>query len=102
MDAHVQARGLAQAAVERVRRAIARRLSVWGQTLGDTEEAFIQAEVNQRLNSYRTSGQWWRVAQLGLWALVTLLGLLIAVVAGLKHGHGTGSSPGQRLRPSPR
>ena len=29
------------------------------------------------------------MAQLGLWALVTLLGLLIAVVAGLKHGHGT-------------
>jgi hypothetical protein len=69
MDAHVQARGLAQAAVERVRRAIARRLSVWGQTLGDTEEAFIHAEVNQRLDSYRTcgSGGGWRSSGCGPW-----------------------------------
>jgi hypothetical protein len=54
----------------------------------EVELAFVDAEFDDRLTSYRASSRWWRVAQMAAWISTALLELLVAVLAGLKTGHG--------------
>ena len=49
---------------------------------------FIETELEARLRSWRKQARWWRAAQLSIWLLIALLGLLISVFAGFKSGHG--------------
>jgi hypothetical protein len=50
--------------------------------------AFIENEFEGRLRSYRAWARGWRAAQISIWVLIALLGLLISVFAGFKVGHG--------------
>jgi hypothetical protein len=49
--------------------------------------SFVQAEVEDRLRSYRNWARFWRVLQISTWLLIAILGLLITIFAGLKTGH---------------
>lgn len=49
---------------------------------------FIRDEFEGRLRGYRWWARTWRVAQVAIWLLVAVLGLLITVFAGYKIGHG--------------
>lgn len=52
------------------------------------KRTFVQTELEARLASYRRQARWWRAAQISIWLLIALLGLLISVFAGFKTGHG--------------
>lgn len=40
------------------------------------------------MRSWRKQARWWRAAQISIWLLIALLGLVISVLAGFKSGHG--------------
>jgi hypothetical protein len=52
------------------------------------KSAYIENEFEGRLQSYRRWARGWRIAQISIWVVITLLGLLISVFAGFKVGHG--------------
>lgn len=52
------------------------------------KKTFIETEVDARLRSYRKQAVWWRTAQISIWLLLAVLGLLISVFAGFQTGHG--------------
>jgi hypothetical protein len=52
------------------------------------KRTFIETELEARLRSYRNQARWWRIVQVSIWLLITVLGLLISVLAGFKTGHG--------------
>jgi hypothetical protein len=52
----------------------------------EVNQTFLRVEFEDRLNSYRKSARGWRTAEISLWGLVTVLGLLISILAGLKTG----------------
>ena len=54
----------------------------------DIRRTFVEAEVEAKLRSWRKQARWWRAAQISIWLLIALLGLLISVFAGFKSGHG--------------
>ena len=49
---------------------------------------YIRDEFASRLRSYRKSARAWRGAQVSIWALIAILGLLTTVFAGFSVGHG--------------
>jgi hypothetical protein len=51
------------------------------------KRSFMQAEVEDRLRSYRNWARFWRILQISAWLLIAILGLLITIFAGLKTGH---------------
>lgn len=56
---------------------------------GDWERrGFIKDEFEGRLGCYRRASRAWRAAQISIWVLVALLGLLITIFAGYNTGHG--------------
>ncbi len=52
------------------------------------KRTFVETELEARLASYRLQARCWRAAQISIWLLIALLGLLISVFAGFKTGHG--------------
>jgi hypothetical protein len=48
---------------------------------------FVKVEFEDRLRSYQKWSRGWRIAQISLWAMVTVLGLLISIFASFKTGH---------------
>jgi hypothetical protein len=54
----------------------------------EVKHSFIESEVEDRLRSYRTWARFWRLLQISVWLLITILGLLITIFAGLKTGRG--------------
>ncbi|MGN6167947.1 MAG: hypothetical protein ACTHQQ_07215 [Solirubrobacteraceae bacterium] len=70
---------------------LAELLTEWTQSAWPDDEAkhaYMESEVEARLASYRTAARAWRGAQISIWLLIALLGLLISVFAGFKTGHG--------------
>ena len=56
---------------------------------GDSiRRTFIETELEAKLGSYRKQARSWRTAQVSIWLLIAVLGLLISVFAGFKSGHG--------------
>ena len=49
---------------------------------------FVRAEFESRLGTYRNHARAWRSAQISIWLLITLLGVLISVLAGFNSAHG--------------
>ncbi len=54
----------------------------------DEPRAFIRAEFAGRLSAYCNASRYWRVAQISIWVLIAVLGLLVTIFAGYKTGHG--------------
>jgi hypothetical protein len=52
------------------------------------KSTFVVSELQARLHSYRYWAIGWRIAQISLWLLVTLIGLCISVLGGFKSGRG--------------
>jgi hypothetical protein len=52
------------------------------------KRTFVEIELEARLGSYRNQARSWRIAQVSIWLLITVLGLLISVFAGFKSGQG--------------
>jgi hypothetical protein len=72
-------------------RELSKLITAWVEHTWDEDKvkpAFIENEFQGRLQSYRAWARGWRVAQISVWVLIALLGLLISVFAGFKVGHG--------------
>jgi hypothetical protein len=54
----------------------------------DVRRGFIRDEFEGRLWSYSRTSRYWRGAQISIWALIAVFGLLITIFAGYKTGHG--------------
>ena len=54
----------------------------------DIKLRFVETELEAKLRSWRIQARWWRTAQISIWLLIAILGLLISVFAGFKSGHG--------------
>jgi hypothetical protein len=54
----------------------------------DVKRTFVEAELRSRLESYARQARSWRAAQILIWLLIVLLGLLISVFAAFKSNHG--------------
>ena len=54
----------------------------------DVKLKFIETELDAELRSWRVKARWWRTAQISIWLLLAILGLLISVFAGFKTGQG--------------
>jgi hypothetical protein len=72
---------------------LSRLLTDWvGERFPDDHDGvrrtFIDVEFRQRLRSYRKSARSWRAAQILLWLVVAVFGLLVSILAGFKTGHG--------------
>lgn len=52
------------------------------------KNTFIETELEGKLRTWRSQARWWRCAQISIWLVLAVLGLLISVFAGLKSGHG--------------
>lgn len=62
---------------------------IWKEFPGDeVRRGFIRDEFEGRLSSYRNSSRAWRAAQVSIWLLITVFGLLITIFAGYNIGHG--------------
>ena len=72
-------------------RELSKLITAWVKHTWDEDKvkpAFIENEFEGRLRSYRAWARGWRAAQISIWVLIALLGLLISVFAGFKVGHG--------------
>jgi hypothetical protein len=54
----------------------------------EIKSSFIETVLEAKLGSYRKQARSWRAAQILIWLLIALLGLLVSVFAGFKSGHG--------------
>lgn len=54
----------------------------------NVKRTFIETELEAKIGSYRTQARAWRAAQVLIWLLIAVLGLLVSVFAGFKTGHG--------------
>jgi hypothetical protein len=53
----------------------------------EVRKAFVETEFTKRMRSYESRAKWWRVAQVGIWAAIALLGLLITILSSSQSGH---------------